>query len=140
MPTKEGTKKTPKQKGIKFLKILLTVVIIIAFIAAFIAAANLICLKSSENFISSIKTVDTDGLTPELDSDGYYTFTTDKDFKVVQLTDVHIGAGFLSSKKDSMSINAVEAMVRAEKPDLVIVTGDIAFPLSLIHISEPTRP
>lgn len=129
MPTKEETKKTPKQKGIKFLKVLLTVVIIIAVIAAFIAAANLICLKSSENFISSIKTVDTDGLTPELDSDGYYTFTTDKDFKVVQLTDVHIGAGFLSSKKDSMSINAVEAMVRAEKPDLVIVTGDIAFPV-----------
>ena len=56
MPTKEGTKKTPKQKGIKFLKVLLTVVIIIAVIAAFIAAANLICLKSSENFISSIKT------------------------------------------------------------------------------------
>ena len=53
MPTKEGTKKTPKQKGIKFLKVLLTVVIIIAVIAAFIAAANLICLKSSENFISS---------------------------------------------------------------------------------------
>ena len=129
MPTKEGTKKTPKQKGIKFLKVLLTVVIIIAVIAAFIAAANLICLKSNKNFISSIKTVDTDGLTPELDSDGYYTFTTDKDFKVVQLTDVHIGAGFLSSKKDSMSINAVEAMVRAEKPDLVIVTGDIAFPV-----------
>lgn len=64
MPTKEGTKKTPKQKGIKFLKVLLTVVIIIAVIAAFIAAANLVCLKSSENFISSIKTVDTDGLTP----------------------------------------------------------------------------
>ena len=129
MPTKEGTKKTPKQKGKKFLKVLATILIIIAILAAFIAVANLISVKSSENFISSISKVETDGLTPELDEDGYYTFTTDKDFKVVHLTDVHIGAGFVSSKKDSMSINAVEAMVRAEKPDLVIVTGDIAFPV-----------
>lgn len=63
------------------------------------------------------------------EKDGYYTFTTDKDFKVVQLSDVHIGAGFLSSKKDMMAVNAVEAMVKAEKPDLVVVTGDIGFPV-----------
>ena len=47
----------------------------------------------------------------------------------MQLTDIHIGAGFLSIKKDTMAINAVAAMVSEEKPDLVVVSGDIAFPI-----------
>ena len=64
-----------------------------------------------------------------LDDNGCYTFTTDDHFKVVQLTDVHIGGGFLSIKKDSMAINAVAAMITAEKPDLVVITGDIAYPV-----------
>ena len=111
MPTKEREKKSTKKTGKIFLKVLLAIIIIIAIIAAFIATANIISVKSSENFVSTIQKVDTDGLVPEKDTDGYYTFTTDKDFKVVHLTDVHIGAGFLSSKKDSMAINAVMAMV-----------------------------
>ncbi len=35
----------------------------------------------------------------------------------------------MSHKKDAMALNAVAAMVTAEKPDLVIVTGDISFPI-----------
>ena len=35
----------------------------------------------------------------------------------------------MSLKKDAMALNAVAAMVTAEKPDLVIVTGDIAYPV-----------
>ena len=66
---------------------------------------------------------------PVEDENGYWTFTTDRDFKVVQLTDVHIGAGFMSHGKDLKALNAVAAMVTAEKPDLVIVTGDIAYPV-----------
>jgi 3',5'-cyclic AMP phosphodiesterase CpdA len=47
----------------------------------------------------------------------------------MQLTDVHIGGGYLSKEKDAMALNAVAAMVMAEKPDLVIATGDIAYPV-----------
>ena len=68
-------------------------------------------------------------LIPEKDENGYWTFTTDRDFKVLQLTDVHIGGGWLSAKKDGMAMNAVAAMVTAEKPDLVVVTGDVAYPV-----------
>jgi predicted MPP superfamily phosphohydrolase len=68
-------------------------------------------------------------IVPVEDENGYWTFTTDRDFKVVQLTDVHIGAGFMSHGKDLKALNAVAAMVTAEKPDLVIVTGDIAYPV-----------
>lgn len=68
-------------------------------------------------------------LAPEKDSHGNWTFVTDEDFKVVQLTDVHIGGGWMSLKKDGMALNAVAAMVTAEKPDLVVVTGDIGYPV-----------
>lgn len=124
-------KKTAKQKWAIFGKIVMWIVIVIAVIAAIIATMNAISVKSTNNFISTIKAVEYDNqLKPAVDEkDGYYTFTTDDDFKVVQLSDVHIGAGFMSTKKDIMAANAVEAMVRAEKPDLVVVTGDIGYPV-----------
>lgn len=68
-------------------------------------------------------------LVPEKDAEGNYVFTTDRELKIVQLTDVHIGGGWMSLKKDGMALNAVAAMITAEKPDLVVVTGDIAYPV-----------
>ncbi len=70
-----------------------------------------------------------DAVIPELDEDGYWTFTTDRKLKILQLTDVHIGGGWMSINKDAMAINAVASMVTAEKPDLVIVTGDVSYPV-----------
>ena len=49
--------------------------------------------------------------------------------KVMQLTDIHLGGGWMSPKKDAMALNAVAAMITAEKPDLVIATGDLAYPV-----------
>ncbi len=66
-------------------------------------------------------------LAPSVDERGNYYFTTDGEFKVMQLTDVHLGGGFLFANGDKKAIRAVAAMVEAEKPDLVIVTGDISF-------------
>ena len=66
-------------------------------------------------------------LTPQKDENGNWYFTTDEDFKVLHLTDVHITGGFLNKEQDKKAINAVAAMVVAEAPDLVIVTGDISF-------------
>ena len=68
-------------------------------------------------------------LVPEKDESGSWCFTTDGEFKVMHLTDIHIGGGFLSKSVDEKALNAVAAMVTREKPDLVIATGDIAFPV-----------
>ena len=128
---KEKIKKTPKQKFKIFLRVLLVFVLIIAIIAGATALVNVVCIKSSRSFIDkSISTISyKEQLTPELDEDGCYTFTTDNDFKVLHLTDIHIGSGYLASKKDSMAINAVASMITEEAPDLVVVTGDIAYPV-----------
>lgn len=68
-------------------------------------------------------------LIPQKDENGNWVFTTDRDFKILQITDVHIGGGFVSSDQDAMSVNAVATMITREKPDLVVVTGDIAYPV-----------
>lgn len=68
-------------------------------------------------------------LVPQKDDDGCWTFYTDRDLKILQLTDIHIGGGITSLKKDKMALNAVAAMITAEKPDLVVITGDLVYPV-----------
>ena len=50
-------------------------------------------------------------------------------FRILQLTDIHIGGGFLSRKKDRLALDAVEKIVRASHADLVVVTGDMVYPM-----------
>ena len=47
----------------------------------------------------------------------------------MHLTDIHIGGGWMSVGKDAKALNTVAAMVTREKPDLVVATGDIAYPV-----------
>ena len=116
-------------KGKKFLKVLLC---ILAVIVVFVAVTTVITVITSNANLKKAKTFEPvkyeNQLVPEKQGD-YWNFTTDKELKVLQLTDVHFGGGWMCAKKDGMSMNAVAAMVTAEKPDLVIVTGDIAYPV-----------
>ncbi len=122
------TKKKSKGKiALKVLGVFLTVLLVFVAVTA---AVSVIGNKANIEKFAAFESVKTDKeLVPEKDENGYWTFTTDEDFKVLQLTDVHIGGGWMSLKKDAMALNAVAAMVSAEKPDLVVVTGDIAYPV-----------
>lgn len=112
----------------KFLKILLIVIGVLLAICLVCTVLNKINASRIEGYINSIEPVNFEGqLTPELDEYGSYYFTTDGDFKVMHLTDLHFCGGFISAKNDKKAIGAVAAMVTTEKPDLVIVTGDISF-------------
>ena len=120
-----------KKKMNLFLKIILWVLGIIVGAAVLIAVANIICTAIVMKQAKSTESVFTEEkLTPVLDeATGFYTFTTDREFKVIQLTDTHLGCGFLSLASDKQMLKTVETMLRAEKPDLVIVTGDAFFPV-----------
>ncbi len=122
--------KVKKKKGKKALIVLGIVVGVIAVAAGVCAIISAIGSSGNLKFAKAFDAVDyTAQLAPEKDADGDWCFTTDKDFKVVQLTDVHLGGGFLSLEKDSSAIQAVASMLKAEQPDLVIVTGDVAYPV-----------
>ncbi len=131
MKTKEqATTAKKKGKGKKALKVLGIILAVIVILVGIAAVVNVIGNKGNIEKIAAFESIAREEqLVPEKDENGYWTFTTDEDFKVMQLTDVHIGGGFMSLKKDAMALNAVAAMVKAEKPDLVIATGDVSYPV-----------
>ena len=120
-----------KKIGFKITGIVLGAII---FLFLAIALINKICEVRLNSYIDSFSPIEysPDRLTPELDEDAVWTFTSDREFKVVQLTDVHLGGGLLSFSEDKKTINAIAAMLSEEKPDLVIVTGDVSFAVPYI--------
>lgn len=52
----------------------------------------------------------------------------DRDYKILQLTDLHLGFGMFSGKKDRLALAAVTELVRRTGPDLIVLTGDSVFP------------
>lgn len=112
----------------KALKTLLVILLALGLIFGGLAIVNQLNEQTMNDYIDSFAKVDYDNqLEPEQDDGGAAYFVTDGEFKVMQLTDVHITGGFLGKENDKKAINAVAAMVTAEKPDLIIVTGDISF-------------
>ncbi len=114
----------------KFKKIISVIFVVVLTMAFVTAMANIGVTEGLKNKGNSYSTVEIpEQLVPEKDKNGNWVFTADRDFKIMHLTDVHIGAGFISYERDKSALNAVAAMITAEKPDLVIVTGDIAYPV-----------
>lgn len=119
-----------KAKSKKLKKVLLIIVAVVMVLAVVIAGLNFLSLQNLLEKGNSYNKVEMENqLVPQKDENGYWYFTTDGDFKVMHITDVHIGGGFMSKSVDEKALNAVAAMVTKEKPDLVIATGDIAFPV-----------
>ncbi len=125
-------KKNRKRRHIG-LKILVGIIILVAIAAGALGVSNLVVKAQLVKYAKSFDKVNyTSQLVPVKDEDGYYCFTTDENFKVMQLTDLHIGSGVMSKDEDQKALNAIAAMVTYEKPDLVIVSGDISFPVPYI--------
>ena len=110
---------------------------LLGFVVGFVAVALVLCIgltianKISEDsmnaYIDTFDRVEYESqLKPEIDEFGNYVFVTDGDFKIMQITDAHIGGGCLSRTEDKKAMNAVAAMIATEKPDLVVSTGDMA--------------
>ena len=68
---------------------------------------------------------------------GVYTITNDdgSDFKILQLTDIHIGGSVITYDKDLKALEACFKLIEHTKPDLVIVTGDLCYPIGLQSFS-----
>lgn len=115
------------------MNVIVSIIVNIALILGIITGAGTIGVKSNLKFIrDEVKQVEYENqLIPTVDEDGTYKFTTDRDFRILHLTDIHIGAGSFSTSKDLKALNAVAAMVTEEKPDLVVVTGDVVYPVPL---------
>ena len=116
----------------KLLKVLLIVVgsIVSLFLVVilFLVVANTFATISLKSYINKFDKVEYDSqLVPVKDENGYYTFTTDGEFRIMQINDIHIGGGHYSLKKDKKTVYEVMTMVQKEKPDLIILNGDNTF-------------
>ena len=58
-----------------------------------------------------------------------------KTFKILHLTDVHLGGSLYSRRKDLLALKACYAEIAYAHPDLVIVTGDLCYPLGISSLS-----
>lgn len=88
-------------------------------------------------YISSVSAVDHNENSIDYDEEtGVYTITkTQKDFKILQLTDIHLGGSVFSYSKDHKAFEAVRDLIEYTKPDFVMVTGDLVFPLGVMSYS-----
>ncbi len=132
--SKSEIKKARAKKRLKrFAAVILALVIIIGGLNLASYIGNVNSIKGSLAYIKTLPTVQvSERIVPQRDAEGNFTFVTDKDFKIMQLTDVHFGGGWNSAEEDKKAISAIAAMVLYEKPDLIIVTGDLVFPVPII--------
>lgn len=103
--------------------------ITVASLAALTAIVNTVLYNLNMKRVNEYSAVvNPDAVLPVLEDNGEYAFITDRELKIVTLTDVHIGGGWMSFNKDRMAFNTVASLVTCEKPDLVVITGDLAYP------------
>lgn len=125
--------KERKERGIKKINVKSVLLSILAGVLGFVlivASVNSATVADKiEKAASYSQVAIEDRIVPEKDENGDWVFTTDREFKVLHLTDIHLGGGFASADTDKKTLNAVATMITKEKPDLVIATGDIAYPV-----------
>ena len=120
-------KKGNKKMGLKVLVIILGVIIDFGIASTFANKQN---IKKMTEYISDFDSVETeDRIDVSKDDEGCYVITTDRDLKVLQVTDIHLGGGWMSKKDDMRTLKTVATMVLTEKPDVVFATGDISYPI-----------
>lgn len=51
-----------------------------------------------------------------------------KPFRILQLTDIHLGGGLICHRNDKLALQAVRTIVERAKADFVIITGDLSYP------------
>lgn len=93
--------------------------------------------KFLDSYVDKVSKIDVNS-TFELEEDGYYAIrkTDNKPFRVLQLTDIHIGGGYLSRHEDMQALRIVQRAIASTKPDLIVVTGDIACAKAHISLSR----
>lgn len=77
----------------------------------------------------------------EHEADGRFIIRTKNDtLKVLQLTDLHIGGTLSTYKQDRAAFESIYFQVIQEaRPDLIIITGDLVYPIPLQSLSVDNR-
>lgn len=89
-----------------------------------------------QSYINTIVTVNKNQNIITENNDGSYTIKMTHDsFKILQLTDIHLGGTLYTVGEDKNALQAVYDLIEYTQPDLVIVTGDFVFSIGLFSLS-----
>lgn len=88
-------------------------------------------------YINSVKCLsETNNSIQYNDQTGVYTINKERDdFKILQLTDIHLGGSVLSYDKDLKALKTAYYLIEQTRPDFIIVTGDLTFPVGYSSFS-----
>lgn len=112
-----------------WLRVLLTILGALVGVYLLLFAVNWGFSLALRGYIRSFEPVAYDAqLVPVYDESlGHYAIQTDRELKIMMLSDLHIGGGCWSFKKDKKTVYEVISMLQQERPDLVILGGDNTF-------------
>ncbi len=125
---------TSKNIVINIKKIVCYTLAVISLFAYNIMKLDLYLLQP---YINTVAAVEHNSYDISYDEDtGIYTLVTKEDnFKILQLTDIHLGGSIMSVSEDMKALKACYQLISATRPDFVIVTGDLVFPLGIMSFS-----
>lgn len=124
-----------RKLSIKWLKITIIIVLNILITGALAYSVYEIVLSGTEYNNKYIESLDYSVFehTSEYSYDretGVYTVSSQNDeCKILQLTDVHISGGINTISTDRKAFDACYTLIKEAQPDLIIVTGDIVYPI-----------
>lgn len=82
------------------------------------------------NYVVKFERIDSKELDISFDDyNGFYKIVNsdDNDFKILQLTDTHIGGSNASYENDKKAFDAMYKLINYTRPDFIIITGDMLF-------------
>lgn len=95
----------------------------------------------TQPFINRVSFIQREADTIEYNKEnGIYTIITEKEtFKILQLTDIHLGGSIVSARQDIKALETCYELIKYTEPDLVVVTGDMVFPMGIMSFSLNNR-
>mgnify|MGYP003290176879 CR=1 FL=1 len=70
------------------------------------------------------------------ESDGKFVLKVKDNFKILQVTDLHIGASEESYDLDLKAGETIRNLIYKSKPDLIVITGDLIYPIEAQSFSD----
>lgn len=124
------------QQNFVFNKTRIAVVLIAAILVSGFTLMNRETFYT-QPYINSLPVVEHNANIIEYDDEtGIYTITAvEDDFKILHLTDIHLGGSIFSYSKDLKALTACYQLIEYTHPDFVIVTGDLCYPVGAMSMS-----
>lgn len=124
-------------------KTLLALVITISILVAVIGSYFIICYSGCsyiDNYVERLEITpigsDLSNFTYDIDKDCIVIKkTNDEPFKILQLTDTHIGGGVFTKNNDAKSIDSMYKTIKQANPDMIIITGDLIYAFTLQSVN-----